>query len=73
MDSQTTTALWGFQKLVFELNFDERISVAWVAPPFLQGFWVMGEQQSPPRVEEGELFLLNTLLFLRNFIFLWFC
>lgn len=36
MDSQTTAALWGFQKLAFELNFDEQTGVAMTAPPFLQ-------------------------------------
>lgn len=37
LDSQTTSGL--FQKLAFELNFDEPTGVALGAPPFLQASW----------------------------------
>lgn len=37
--SQMLAVLGGFQKLAFELNFDEQTGVAFVAPPFLQASW----------------------------------
>lgn len=71
VDSQTTSAPWGFQKLAFELNFDEQNRVVLVAPPSrLPGDGVSSRRPLVPRISTV---VIGSVLppFWGNFIFLW--